>query len=244
MGVVMDVVILEEAGFSAAMEGLALSYKVDIGAAINVSDTLFRKDGGHNKFLEQLMMWVKVRAPRDWWQEADTYRLSTKQSESTMHTLVREITMLYPNGVEGLITYSDNMPYFENPEEECSFIDRFKNDYNIRTYIENNFENGYDSIHWGQWAGLVEACFFGDIPKVKRRLPEGFLQTRIWSMSYKTLRNIIFQRDQHRMPHWPAFVEKIRMMARHPEYLSTEIRAMGSYRVDLVFPNGSQDPQD
>ena len=50
--------------------------------------------GGHNKFLETITLTLDVKAPRYWWQEFDTYRVGvTKQSESTMHTImVRELT--------------------------------------------------------------------------------------------------------------------------------------------------------
>lgn len=45
--------------------------------------------GGHNKFLETITLTLDVKAPRYWWQEFDTYRVGvTKQSESTMHTLM------------------------------------------------------------------------------------------------------------------------------------------------------------
>ena len=45
--------------------------------------------GGHNKFLETITLTLDMRAPRYWWQEFDTYRVGvTKQSESTMHTIM------------------------------------------------------------------------------------------------------------------------------------------------------------
>lgn len=45
--------------------------------------------GGHNKFLETITLTLDVKAPRYWWQEFDTYRVGvTKQSESTMHTIM------------------------------------------------------------------------------------------------------------------------------------------------------------
>jgi len=46
------------------------------------------KGDGHNKFLESIMLWLDVIAPRYWWQQFDTYRVGvTKQSQSTMHTI-------------------------------------------------------------------------------------------------------------------------------------------------------------
>ena len=51
--------------------------------------------GGHNKFLETVTMTLDITAPRYWWQEFDTYRVGiTKQSESTMHTIMsRELKL-------------------------------------------------------------------------------------------------------------------------------------------------------
>lgn len=88
--------VLAEYGFQHAMMGLALSYgtiqKVTSEGLLfhmtKVAKGLAFKDGGHNKFLETMGIWLDIRAPRYWWQEFDTYRVGiTKQSESTMHTL-------------------------------------------------------------------------------------------------------------------------------------------------------------
>jgi hypothetical protein len=83
----MQVAILEEAGYDQAILGISLSHGSTIERAKEVALKLAFQDGGHNKFLESIFVWLDVTAPRYWWQEADTYRLSTKQSESTMHTI-------------------------------------------------------------------------------------------------------------------------------------------------------------
>ena len=45
---------------------------------------------GHNKFLESVVVWLDIVAPRYFWQEFDTYRVGvTRQSESTMHTIAK-----------------------------------------------------------------------------------------------------------------------------------------------------------
>jgi len=85
----MIVSILREAGYVEAILGLSLSYGTDLETAKKTAKRLAPKDGGHNKFLESIYLWFDITAPRFWWQEADTYRLSTKQSESTMHTIQR-----------------------------------------------------------------------------------------------------------------------------------------------------------
>ena len=83
----MKIIILHEAGYDQAIFGLSLSKGATIERAKSVAVNLSSKDGGHNKVLESICVWLDVTAPRYWWQEADTYRLSTKQSGSTMHTI-------------------------------------------------------------------------------------------------------------------------------------------------------------
>lgn len=98
----MKVIIRNEAGYEEALYGLSLSFKDreipykkwwvnDRKYKMKkISEAQHKRDGGHNKFLESIMVWVEVEAPRGWWQEFDTYRVGvTKQSDSTMHTIQR-----------------------------------------------------------------------------------------------------------------------------------------------------------
>jgi len=83
------VIILSEHGFEEAALGLSLSYDREAANMPAVMARLFKADGGHNKFLESMMLWVDILAPRHFWQQFDTYRTLTKQSGSTMHTATR-----------------------------------------------------------------------------------------------------------------------------------------------------------
>lgn len=96
----MIVKLLREAGFEEAILGLSLSFydhaiplevfwnEQKQKRAIDRSLLLAHKDGGHNKFLESIQVWVFIQATRGFWQEFDTYRAGvSKQSASTMHTL-------------------------------------------------------------------------------------------------------------------------------------------------------------
>lgn len=163
--------IITEAGYEQAILGLSLSYGISCDRAKIVALELANKDGGHNKFLESIYLWFDIKAPRFWWQEADTYRLSTKQSESTMHTLIK-------NGV----TQADFEYSIAN-----NTIERLNNMIKRKEPLE----------------------------KIKNELPEGFLQRRIWVMNYKTLRNIIQQRETHRLPQWKQFCAYVRKNAEY-----------------------------
>lgn len=97
----MRVTILEECGHDHALRGMAYSFKDrarDVDEwwaeqrprAEKRAPLLAPKDGGHNKFLESIYLYIDIEAPRSFWQEFDTYRVgTTKQSESTMHTLAK-----------------------------------------------------------------------------------------------------------------------------------------------------------
>lgn len=127
----MKVSIIQEAGYEAALLGLGLSYgktsnisfekmKYEhaekafhgnescsiISGLYKVATKLAHKQGGHNKFLESIMVWVDVTAPLYWWKQADTYRTSTKQSESTMHTIMKR--KLGVDDFEGYIVINMN----------------------------------------------------------------------------------------------------------------------------------------
>ena len=179
---------VDEAGYRAALQGLAHNKKQETEKMSVVAKKLATLDGGHNKFLESMILWLDVRAPRYWWQEADTFRLSSKQSESTMHTLTAELLAVDMNDAAS-----------------------------IENFIAENFEPNSCSAETLKW--IHAAAQQKDIIEIKKKLPEGFLQTRMWCMSYKTLRNLILQRRTHRLPHWKEFIRQTLELVDHPELL-------------------------
>lgn len=175
----MDVEIIQEFGYKSAIIGLSLSFRTTFARAEDKSVGLAKMDHGHNKFLEQIDVWVMVTAPRYWWQEADTYRLTSKQSESTMHTI----------GKRPLRQEDFESPL---PEGMLEIINK----------------------EWQRWKDDEIT-----IEKFKNCLPEGFLQTRVWKLNYKNLREIIIQRQNHKLPEWRKFIEAIIKGVQHPELL-------------------------
>jgi len=101
----MKVQIIEEHGHDTALRGMAYSFKdraIDPEAwwpgqrprALERAPKLAPMDGGHNKFLRQIQLWVDIEAPRCWWSEFDTYKVGTvANSESSMHTLAKRSPM-------------------------------------------------------------------------------------------------------------------------------------------------------
>jgi hypothetical protein len=116
----MKIEVISESDYLQAFFGLGLSY--GLTADLNyfefvdseekevlrvklhkIADKLASKDTGENKFLESLVVWLDIIAPRYWWQQFDTYRIGvSKQSASTMHTLMHR--KLYQNDFEHAIS--------------------------------------------------------------------------------------------------------------------------------------------
>lgn len=106
----MRFAILREEGYDISMFGLGLSHGVTAGMSFeefihnidvrvrvdSVALKLAPKGGGHNKFLESMQIWLDLDIPRYMWSEFDTYRVGTsKQSESSMHTIQKEVLDQY-----------------------------------------------------------------------------------------------------------------------------------------------------
>ena len=182
----MKTIVLNEAGYEQAVQGFSLSYHSSIERAIELLPVYAFKGDGENKFLESIMLWLGVQAPRFWWQEADTYRVGTsKQSESTMHTLCKRE-----------LTQED----FEMPLEKDALA-------NLNKLIENYKQQTNPT--------MKNYCF----RILKNSLPEGFLQERIWLLSYKTLQNMYKQRVNHRLSQWQGFFAAVLRQIEHPEFI-------------------------
>lgn len=130
----MEVIVKNESGYVAAVEGIGFSYGiVDFERLKGVAYKLCDKDGGHNKFLESIQVWIEITASRYWWAEADTYRVgTTKQSESTIHTIAKK-----PLAKED----------FEHPvpQETINYINNLIHQYNT------------DKDHRKKWFNLIKA---------------------------------------------------------------------------------------
>ena len=190
----MQVKVLNDQGYFEALFGLGQSYGLTSGmeyetfldmeeAALDAlnrlditSDKLAPLGHGHNKFLESMVVWLDITAPRYWWSEYDTYRVGmTKQSESTMHTIKKR------------------------PLTKNDFID--------------------DDIDEAILERVNEIIKTGDLHKIKRNLPEGFMQRRIVCTNYKVLKEIHYQRKNHKLVEWHSFLDVLKDQLLYPSYI-------------------------
>lgn len=133
----------------------------------------------HCKHLRMIYVWADISAPRYWWNEFDTYRAGVeKVSCSTMHKLMaRSLTK-----------------------------DDFEHDCMNNTFLEKTIESLNGSIlayglckdpdHKMEiWRGIIQA------------LPQSYIQKRTVCMSYAALRNIVRQREGHKLCEWEHFIQ-------------------------------------
>ena len=168
----MFVKVLSEAGSKEALLGISLSHRrrevsdddIDWDHFTDVAKRLADKDGGHNGFLEFLVVYLDIIAPRYWWVQFDRYRHVSKLSESTMHTLMKD------------------------PIQQSFFEKEI--DPSILKHLE-------------------ELRNSKDFEQLKNELPEGFLQRRIVTTNYKSLRNMILQRKGHLLGEWRIFISEL-----------------------------------
>jgi hypothetical protein len=111
---------LKEAGYEESALGFSLSYNSTIKRAMEIMPKYAFGKPGESKFLESIFVWLDVDASRTTWSEMDTYRISTKQSESTMHTLgKRHLTQEdfeYPIPEEMLAIVNYHIDKYKNKE--------------------------------------------------------------------------------------------------------------------------------
>lgn len=153
----------------------------------------------HNKFLRQIMVCVDITAPLYWWKEADQYRVGvTTNSESTMHKLASTPITIDcfedEYNKESLVSELEDGEYkftFFSLEEEKSIIDWLES---LRlAYLETK-----DKKYWKK---LI--CW----------LPESWLQKRTITMSYENVRNMYFQRKNHKLTEWSeSFIDWVKSL--------------------------------
>ena len=143
---------------------------------MDLAQRLIKSGGEHRKFLRMIHVSVDVDMPRYWHSEADTYHFNTKNSESTMHKLLNN---------NNPITLDDFVICDEDTEWWINTVNKLES---MRKEYKKIQKTTKDSVAMTRL--LVRA---------KRMLPEGFLQLRTLDTNYEEVRNMYFQRRNHRL---------------------------------------------
>ena len=150
---------------------------------MKLAQTLIKAGPEHRKFLRQIFVSVDITAPIYWWKEADTYKVATvANSTSTMHKLTSKPITLDCFEIDDL---NSELEYYQgNTIEMLSEVIIEQLEFLRQRYIKTK-----DKRYWKE---LV------------RWLPEGWLQTRTWTINYETIRAMCStgQRRNHKLNEW------------------------------------------
>lgn len=173
---------------------------------LGLAQKLILAGNEHAKFMRQIFVSVDITAPLFWWKEFDTYKVGTvANSTSTMHKL-------------SAIPITKEMFEFDNPDllidkytvthgGEC---ERIFSDYidDIVDMCENLRLKFIETGDKSYWRALIQI------------LPSAYVQTRTVTMSYANLRNIYFQRKNHKLKEWAVFCDWIKTLPYNEELIT------------------------
>jgi hypothetical protein len=152
-----------------------------------IASKLSFKGNGESKFLESIVVCFDIEAPIYFWSEFDTYRVgTTKQSTSTMHTLLKD-------GFD-----------FENNIEK---VNNRIADEMLKEKIADYFLMAHSIIQDVKLDDNIDIATKKTI--AKSILPSSFNQRRIVVTNYKVLQNMYAQRHNHQLQEWKDFCKFI-----------------------------------
>ena len=155
---------------------------------MKLAQTLIKAGNEHRKFMRQIFVSVDITAPLYWWKEFDTYKVGTvANSTSTMHKLATTPITLDCFEIDD---YDRNLSLANNPKDDDGLdnISTFEED--IIYVLENIRQKYLETKDKRYWKELV------------RWLPESWLQKRTITMNYENVRNMYFQRRNHKLTEW------------------------------------------
>jgi len=160
----------------------------------------------HAKFTRQIFVSVDISAPLYWWKEFDTYKVGTvANSTSTMHKLSSAPITMEMFDFDNLDIVIDTYTSPHGGESIRIFSDYAEDIIDMCENLRLKFKETGDAAYW---RALVQI------------LPNAYIQTRTVTMSYANLRNIYFQRKNHKLREWHDFCDWIKTLPYSEELIT------------------------
>ena len=140
----------------------------------------------HRKFLRQIFCSVDITAPLYWWKEAETYKVGTvANSCSTMHTIHKKEFTLEDFSHEHLMIIDEDE--YGNKDEKNLWYEGLRVVIDELNCARYRYLQTKDKRYWYAMIQL---------------LPSSYNQKRTLTMNYENLRNMYFQRRNHKLDEW------------------------------------------
>lgn len=155
----------------------------------------------HRKFMRMINVTCDITAPRYWWTEFDTYKVSTvRNSCSTMHTIAEKEFTLDDFSREHLFT-RDFQTYgiYDNADQQTVYLQASALEV-LNTVIQalNAYRRAYlvsQKANKALWWQMIQL------------LPQSYNQRATVQMNYEVLANMYHSRKNHRLDEWRKFCE-------------------------------------
>lgn len=173
---------------------------------LGLAQKLILAGNEHAKFMRQIFVSVDITAPRFWWVEFDTYKVGTvANSTSTMHKLSSAPITKEAFDFDDPQLIVDKYTVTHGGECERIFGDYIDDIIDMCENLRLKFIETGDKSYW---RALIQI------------LPSAYLQTRTVTMSYANLRNIYFQRKNHKLREWADFCDWIKTLPYSGELIT------------------------
>lgn len=153
---------------------------------LTLLSTLVKKGDSHSKIIRGLQTYVEITAPRYWWQEWLTYVIGVLEINPT-------IDWVSLNSESTMHTLKKELKEGVLP-----------NTTSYNKYVALSIKNILERNASLDSTSLIE---------LKSNLPEGYLQTRTFQVSYQAWRRIYKQRYNHKLEEWSKdivdFIEQL-----------------------------------
>ena len=203
-------------GWEYAVDGIRASYsswdKIDSDFDIHGSNecvalgsndlermkSLAKAGGSESKFMRSIIIWAHITAPMYWWKECDTYKVGTvRQSESTMHTIMRKPFELKDFSHENLlgtdaalfpIVNIDGKPALFSPKGLLAVKIKSLNE--LRELYLNEKDPEMKAMYWHN---------------VIQLLPSSYNQMSVYTFNYEVAAKMYRERKNHKLGEWRDF---------------------------------------
>jgi hypothetical protein len=141
---------------------------------------LIAKGDSHAKVMRFVDVYMRVNAPRYFWQEFDTYGVGVvRMSRSTVHKIL------------------------------------------ARPLTTEDFDGGTWQFYLEHLNELIKRK---DLLRIKKDLPENFLQERFVKVNYQALRHMYHDRKNHKLPEWHTFLDAVSLLPFFEEFIKVSAK--------------------
>lgn len=169
---------------------------------LKLCQSLVKAGAEHAKFMRMIHVQADLTLPRLIWSEFDTYKFVEKNSQSTIHKLLNTFNEITMDMFETDYTWNE----FYLKRATIDELEKLRKQY-AEVKSSKDVENKSEILN--------ELLY-----RAKMILPESFLQLRTIDTNYAELRNIYFQRKNHKMPQWHIICDWIKGLPYSKELIT------------------------